>query len=68
MLLIHRTGQKRQEKMFFLEWGPHASVRHTAVSKHDAINPAVATKNSNTHLKDENIENFCETAKIQKSL
>ena len=38
VFLIQPTGQKRQEKkMFFLERGPHASVRHTAFSKHDAI-------------------------------
>ena len=38
VLLIHPTGQKRQEKkLFFLEWGRNAFVRHAAFSKHDAI-------------------------------
>merc|ERR1711966_431732 len=38
VFLIQPTGQKRKEKiLIFLERGPHASVPHTAFSKHDAI-------------------------------
>ena len=30
-------AKKARKKQIFLERGPHASVRHTAFSKHDAI-------------------------------
>ena len=30
-------AKKARKKLIFLEQGPHASVRHTAFSKHDGI-------------------------------
>ena len=69
MLLVHRTGPNgKEKKSFFLEWGLCASACHTDFSKHDAILQRIQPwprKNSNTHLKDENIEKYCETATIQ---
>ena len=64
------NGAKKARKKTVFSWTGSSCVRSPHRFQqtwcHPSENPAVATKNSNTHLKDENIQKFCETAKIQK--
>ena len=65
------NGAKKARKKTFFSWMGSLCVRlpHRFQQTwcHPSENPAVATKNSNTHLKDENIEKYCETATIQNT-